>query len=122
MDEKNEMIIIGQRIRKARLSKGMTQAELAEAAHIATSNVSDIELGKSRMWLSTFCKIAEALQVSADSLLRLDVPTVNDIYQSEYNEIISYCTPDEIESIMKITREIKNTMRKNNLIQTMRRE
>ena len=36
MDEKNEMIIIGQRIRKARLSKGMTQAELAEAAHIAT--------------------------------------------------------------------------------------
>ena len=42
MDEKNEMINIGQRIRKARLSKGMTQAELAEAAHIATSNVSDI--------------------------------------------------------------------------------
>lgn len=114
MDEKNEMINIGQRIRKARLSKGMTQAELAEAAHIATSNVSDIELGKSRMWLSTFCKIVEALQVSADSLLRLDVPTVNDIYQSEYNEIISDCSPDEIESIMKITREIKNTMRKNN--------
>ena len=114
MDEKNEMINIGQRIRKVRLSKGMTQAELAEAAHIATSNVSDIELGKSRMWLSTFCKIAEALQVSADSLLRLDVPTVNDIYRSEYNEIISDCTPDEIESIMKITREIKNTMRKNN--------
>ena len=54
MDEKNEMSIIGQRIRKARLSKGMTQVELAEAAHIATSNVSDIELGKSRMWLSTF--------------------------------------------------------------------
>ena len=79
-----------------------------------TFTVKNGDKGKSRMWLSTFCKIAEALQVSADSLLRLDVPTINDIYQSEYNEIISDCTPDEIESIMKITREIKNTMRKNN--------
>ena len=112
MDERDERLNIGQRIRKVRLSKEMTQAELAEAAHIATSNVSDIELGKSRMWLSTFCRIVEALQVSADSLLRLDVPAVNDIYQNEYTEIISDCSPDEIESIMKITREIKSTMRK----------
>lgn len=114
MDDKIEMQNIGQRIREARLSKGMTQAELAEAAHIATSNLSDIERGKSRMWLSTFCKVVEALQVSADSLLRLNVPVVNSLYQQEYNEILSDCSPAEIESIMKITREIKNTMHKDN--------
>lgn len=114
MDRKEDIIAIGLRIKDARVAKGMTQAELAEAAHIATSNVSDIERGKSQMWLSTFCKIAEALQVSSDSLLRLNVPIVNSMYQREYNEILSDCSPAEIESIMKITREIKNAMHKNN--------
>lgn len=113
MDRIEEIKAIGQRVKEARIAKGMTQAELAEAAHISTSNVSDIERGKSQMWLSTFCKIAEGLQVSSDSLLRLNVPVVNDIYQQEYNEILSDCSPTEIESIMKITREIIIAMRKN---------
>lgn len=37
---------IGKRIREARLQKKMSQADLAEGAHIHLSHVSDIELGK----------------------------------------------------------------------------
>lgn len=112
MVEKNELVLIGQRIREIRISKGMTQAELAEAAHLATSVISDVELGKSNMWLVTFCKIVEALQVSSDSILRPDVPQVNDLYQNEYSVLLSDCTPTEIEALMRITKEIKETLRK----------
>ena len=35
---------IGKRIREARLQKKMSQADLAEGAHIHLSHVSDIEL------------------------------------------------------------------------------
>lgn len=110
MEENNVLKQIGQRIREIRLSKGMTQNDLAFAAHISTSNVSDIELGKSRIWLTTFIKIVEALQVSSDVILRLDVPEVNELYKKEYSEILEDCTPSEIEAIMQIVRQVKSTL------------
>ena len=105
MDKNLDLIAIGQRIRAIRTSKGMSQAELGFAAHLATSNISDIELGKTKMWLSTFVRIVEALQVSADSILRPDVPEVNGLYQKEYAQLLADCTPAEIEAIMKISKE-----------------
>ena len=110
LDDKFTLKQIGQRIREIRLAKGMTQSDLAFAAHISTSNVSDIELGKSKIWLTTFVKIVEALQVSADSILRSNVPVVNDIYRNEYSEILSDCSPAEIEAIMKIVKQVKTTL------------
>ncbi len=101
---------IGQRIRDIRISKKMTQNDLAFAAHISTSNVSDIELGKTRILLTTFVKIIEALQVSSDSILRTDVPEVNEMYRNEYSDLLSDCTPAEIESIMEITKQVKTTL------------
>lgn len=110
MDDNTKLKEIGQRIREIRLSQGMTQNDLAFAAHISTSNVSDIERGKSKIWLTTFVKIVEALQVSSDSILRSDVPEVNSMYQKEYAELLADCTPTELESIMKIVRQVKSTL------------
>jgi len=110
LEDNTMMKEIGQRIREIRLSKKMTQNDLAFAAHISTSNVSDIELGKSKIWLTTFIKIVEALQVSSDSIIRPDVPAVNEIYQKEYSELLSDCTPSEIESIMKIAKQVKSSL------------
>jgi len=110
MDYKIKLQEIGKRIREIRLSKGMTQNDLAFAAHISTSNISDIELGKSKIWLTTFVKIIEALQVSSDTILRPDVPSVNEIYQKEYAELLSDCSPAEMESILSIVRQVKSTL------------
>lgn len=64
------------------------------------------------MMLASFVRIIEALQVSADSILRPDVPEVRNLYQHEFSEILSDCTPKEIDSIFKIVRELKTTMHK----------
>lgn len=109
-NNKFDYVAIGERIRAIRVAKGMSQADLAFAAHLATSNVSDIENGKTKMWLATFVKIVEALQVSADSILRPDVPEVNGLYQKEYAQLLADCTPSEIEAIMKISREVKASL------------
>ena len=111
MESQFDAVTVGKRIRAVRVSKGMSQAEFA--AHLATSNISDIELGKTKMWLATFVKIVEALQVSADSLLRADVPEVNELYQREYAQLLSDCTPSEIEAIMKISKEVKASLQAN---------
>ena len=101
---------IGGRIREVRIQHNMSQADLAEKANIGLPHISDVELGKKRMRLSTFIQIAEALQVSTDRLLRLDIPEVNGIYQSEFEELLSDCTPTEIESLIRIIKEMKITM------------
>lgn len=105
--------VIGTRIRDARLKKKMSQQELAAAADVSLPHISEIELGKSLMRLSTFIRIAEALQVSTDYLIRPDIPEVNEIYQTEFQEIISDCSPSEIDSLFKIIRELKTAMRAN---------
>lgn len=104
---------IGMRIKEARLKKKMSQQELGAAANVSLPHISEIERGKSRMQIATFVRIAEALQISTDVLLRPDIPEVHFIYQTEFQEILSDCSPAEIDSIMKIVQELKRTMRTN---------
>ena len=112
VDEKQreEYKRIGSRIREIRLQKRMSQAKLAEKANISLSHVSDIETGKSTLMLPTFIRITEALQVSADVLLRSNIPEVNNLYKSEFATELEDCTPDEIDSILKVVKEVKRSL------------
>ena len=102
---------IGARIRDVRIEKNMSQAELAEKAFISVPHMSEVENGKTKLRLSTFVYITEALQVSADVLLRPNTPEVNGIYQGEFKDLLADCSPTEIDSIIKIVKELKATMR-----------
>ena len=106
----NERQLIGSRIREARVGRRMSQADLAAKANISLPHVSAIETGQTNMKLESFIRIIEALQVSADSLLRPDVPEVRSLYQSEFDELLADCSPKELDSILKIVREVKSTM------------
>ena len=101
---------IESRIREVRLHRDMSQADLAEKANISLPHISSIENGKSTLLLTTFIRITEALQVSADTLIRSDVPEVNNLYQSEFSEILEDCSPAEIDSIIKIVKEVKRSL------------
>ena len=102
---------IGSRIREARQKLGISQAALAEKSRISLPHISDVELGKKKMQVATFIRIAEALQISTDELLRPDIPEVRNIYSSELAEALSGCTPVEADSILKIVRQLKETMK-----------
>ena len=108
--QREEYKKIGARIREVRRQRHMSQANLAEKAHVQLSHISDIENGKSTLLLPTFIRITEALQVSADVLLRADVPEVNSIYQNEFAELLADCSPSEIDSILSIVKEIKKSL------------
>lgn len=112
--EEKQLNEIGQRIREARQAAGLTQADVAFAAGIGTSHISDIERGKKQMSILTFCKIIEAIRVSADSILRPDVPSVNYLYQEEFSELFKDCTAAELDSLLKIVQEIKSSLRVKN--------
>lgn len=112
MAEKDKALlkVIGARIRTVRTSQNMSQQELSDKAGLSLPHISDVELGKTNPLLLNFVRIAEALQVSTDSLLRPDIPEVKHIYKNEAMEVFSDCTASEMEAIMKIVREVKTTL------------
>ena len=112
MYEQQDLKLVGSRIKAVRISRGMSQADLAVEASVSLPLISNIERGKTAMQLETFVKVAEALQVSADYLLRPDVPEVKAIYQGEFAELLEDCSASEMETILKIVREVKASMHK----------
>lgn len=65
-----DLSAIGSRIRAARERKKITQEELAAIVDLTPSHVSVIERGVKPPKLETFVNIANALDVSADTLLQ----------------------------------------------------
>ena len=65
---------VGQMINESREAKGFTQEDLAAIFDLSPTHVSVIERGLKVAKLDTFVAIANALDVSADSLL-IDVVT-----------------------------------------------
>ncbi|WP_442944902.1 helix-turn-helix domain-containing protein [Oribacterium sp. C9] len=100
---------IGERIKEIRIQKKMSQAELAEKAHLSLPVISSLENARTKIWLVTFAKVAEALEVSTDDILRLNTPSSSASFPSELAEILDGCTTSERESILKIVKQLKAT-------------
>ncbi len=101
---------VGKRIREIRIKTGLTQERLAFMAGLSTTSINNIENGQSMIWLISFAKIAEALDVSPDDILRLNTPSPSMGYHSEFAELLDGCSQFEAESIMKIARQMKQSL------------
>ena len=64
-----DMKAVGRRIKMAREEKNLTQEDLASLVNISSTHISVIERGLKVVKLDTFVAIANALEVSADTLL-----------------------------------------------------
>lgn len=60
---------IGQRIRIARKRRGWSQEMLAEKVEISSVHISHIETGNAKLSLPVLVNVADALDVTVDSLL-----------------------------------------------------
>lgn len=60
---------IGKRIKAARIRMGITQEQLADRVSVPPTHLSNIEIGSSRVSLTTIVKIANVLNVTIDDLL-----------------------------------------------------
>ena len=101
----------GERVRLARINKNMTQATLAKELQLSAPFVSNIEQGKQTMNILTLCAICDALDVSADWILRDSTPAARRIADSELEQLLADCTPREKRAIINIAKEIKKFMR-----------
>jgi len=61
--------LAGSRIRQARISRGLTQKQLAERLHVPQSQISRIERDPDRSTVRTLKRIAKELSVDVRALL-----------------------------------------------------
>lgn len=99
-----ERAALGKRIRESRIKKGYTQKNLADRAGIGIVYLSEIERGIKMPSLTIFIKIINALEVSADYVLRDELLSGKEYICMEITEKLLILTPGQ----RKIASDILN--------------
>lgn len=92
---------IAERIRLYRQQKGFSQAELAEKASVNNKSLSRYELGSSIPPADALKNIADALGVSADTLLSDDVSTIKDVELFKKFELIQDMNEEDKSMVLR---------------------
>lgn len=95
---------IGTRIKAAREAKGLTQEQLAEIIGVTPAHMSVIERGVKAPKLETFVKIANALDVTSDSLLLDVLDNSLQVTATELSERIKNLPPKHQRKILNAIR------------------
>lgn len=83
-----DYVILGKNIRKYRLMLGMRQEDLAELCNCSNSHIGQIENARGIPSLEMTVKIANALSVTVDQLVKQDYTNPEKVYLKEIAERI----------------------------------
>ena len=89
---KLDYLKVGIRIKKARIDKKQTQAQLAEQLDLSNNYISSIERGTSIPSLETFIAICNALDVTADMMLTDSVYRTNEYLKDSIAVKLERCS------------------------------
>ena len=98
--------IIGERLKKARTDKQMTQEKLAEQLDVSIAFLSRIDRGNSHVNLKRLSQICEILGVSEGYILNGASSNSSNYLTSEFKDILSSVSPEKQKLIYKIAKVI----------------
>lgn len=98
--------MIGNRIKKAREDKGITQEFLAESMDVSNAYISKIERGRTPVNLDNLSKICAVLETSTDYILRGTNTSNNDYMRNEIIDLLEGCSPEKIKLIVQVIKPI----------------
>ena len=104
---------LGNRIKIERDKLGFSQEILAEISGLSPQHISHIETGNSNASTSSLIKIANALNVSTDTLLCDSLNNSINIYNIELNEVLKDCSIEEVRIILDIAKSTKESIKRN---------
>lgn len=86
---------MGKRIRQKRISRSMTQEQLAEVTGLSVPYIGMIERGDRTPSLETFIQIADELNATADELLNASLQQGYRLRLSKYEEKVAKLSLEE---------------------------
>ena len=98
--------MIGQRLKKLREEKDLTQAQVAKILGVSRTTYTQYETGKSEPDLATVSKLAEIYETSVDFLLgKTDIPTPIETIAAHHEG--EDWTEEELEEIERFKEFVK---------------
>ena len=104
-----------QKIKFYRKKRNMTQDELAEAANLSTSYISQVETGRKNIGREGLEKIAAAWQVLPAMLIQCDDMVRKDVKSCQIMKELEDCSDYELSVIHDILLSLKSSLRENYL-------
>ena len=94
---------IGQRIKQARMERGMNQSDLGELLGCSNNHVSHVEVGQTKVSLAMLMKLSVILDKDFNYFL-FDTPYTRreNIINDEISEKLNRCSPATLVSVSKI--------------------
>ena len=100
--------VIGERLKKARLAKKLTQEQLAEKIDVSVTFLSRAERGDVKINLSRITQICTILDVSISSVLTGTIYDSKDYLTEDFSNLLKDCPPDKLKLIYDIAKVIIN--------------
>ena len=100
--------IIGQRIKKARKDKNLTQEQLAEKLDVSIAFLSRIERGSSQINLKRLSQVCEILGITEGDILNGTSSKSSKYLDFEFANLLKNCSADKQKLIYDIAKVIAN--------------
>lgn len=98
--------IIGERIKKARIDKNLTQEKLAEQIDVSVAFLSRIERGTSHVNLKRLTQICSILGITEGYVLNGASNTSSNYLNADFYNLLNKCTKEQQKLIYKIAQTI----------------
>lgn len=102
---------IGNRIRKYRLERSLTQENVSEYADLTPAHYSHIERGNTKPSLPTLIRIANVLNVSIDDLLCDNLGRSAHVRVKDINDLLADCSSSETKALVEVLAVAKKALR-----------
>lgn len=101
-----DAIVIGDRLRDARVAKKLTQEKLAEKLDISIAFLSRLERGSTLISLKRLNQICEILEVTEGDILNgVSSKSVNYL-NKEFSELLENCPPEKMRLIYDLAKVV----------------
>ena len=100
--------IIGERLKKARIDRKMTQIELAKKIGVSVAFLSRIERGRSELNLKRLGQICKELVVSEGYILNGTYEGTNSYLDNDFKELLNKTTVEQKKMIYEMLKVIVN--------------
>ena len=104
---------MGFKIKEARLRRGVTQEQLAEAVGVGVTHISHLETGSGTVSLKVFLAIINFLDCSADEILCKEIHTARPLVNHWLADLVADCDQTEVKVIADMVSALKHSLRKN---------
>ena len=101
---------IGQRIRKIRKARELSQEQLSEMVGISVTHMSHIETGNTKLSLPVLVDLANALEVRTDDLLYDKVTAARSTATEAIIQLLETCTTQQLRVIEDLVKAAKASL------------